>query len=91
MNSDLISREALKEVIRNDRQLEYLDNWTANHIFCLIDNTPTTTSYTLEDLEVANDEKYATGAYDVISAYNKGMVDAYRQILKDLTDRSAET
>lgn len=31
-----------------------------------------------------------TGAYDVISAYNKGMVDAYKQILEDLTNWSAE-
>lgn len=26
-----------------------------------------------------------TGSYDIISAYNKGMVDAYKQILDDLS------
>lgn len=45
MNNDLISREALRNVILNDRKLDGANaNWEVNRILVHIDNAPTVES-----------------------------------------------
>ena len=46
MNNDLISREALRNVILNDRKLDGANaNWEVNRILVHIDNAPTISPY----------------------------------------------
>lgn len=61
MSNDLISREALKAEIT----LMFGDKTHITESVCeLIDNAPTVTSYTLEDLEKAKNNGYKWGRID---------------------------
>lgn len=62
MNNDLISREALRNVILNDRKLDGANaNWEVNRILVHIDNAPTVTAFTKDDMAGAYNEGYYCG------------------------------
>ena len=60
---DLISREALINVILNDRKLDGANaNWEVNRILVHIDNAPTVEAFTEEYVSGAYNEGYACGS-----------------------------
>lgn len=71
MNNDLISREALRNVILNDRKLDGANaNWEVNRILVHIDNAPTVETADEETLE--NIKKELQKVLDKLKERNNG-------------------